>query len=202
MDSGVNVKGKFISIEGIDGCGKSTHAKLLMRWLRSHGRKVVITDEPTNDVIGRVIKRVLRGELKLPIAAEALLFAADRVQHISDVIEPALKAGKVVLNERYVYSSLAYQSARGLPMNWISSINKYVLRPDLGILIDVPAKIAFARIKSSRRLDEFERNPRLQQRVRRNYLRIAKREGLKIVNGTRSRDEVQAKIRRLVSDVL
>lgn len=196
------MKGKFISIEGIDGCGKSTHAKLLMRWLRSHGRKVVITDEPTNDVIGRVIKRVLRGELKLPIAAEALLFAADRVQHISDVIEPALKVGKVVLNERYVYSSLAYQSARGLQMNWISSINKYVLRPDLGILIDVPAKIAFARIKSSRRLDEFERNPRLQQRVRRNYLRIAKREGLKIVNGTRSRDEVQAKIRRLVSDVL
>lgn len=196
------MKGKFISIEGIDGCGKSTHAKLLMRWLRSHGRKVVITDEPTNDVIGRVIKRVLRGELKLPIAAEALLFAADRVQHISDVIEPALKAGKVVLNERYVYSSLAYQSARGLPMNWISSINKYVLRPDLGILVDVPAKIAFARIKSSRRLDEFERNPRLQQRVRRNYLRIAKREGLKIVNGTRSRDEVQAKIRRLVSAVL
>ena len=196
------MKGKFISIEGIDGCGKSTHAKLLMRWLRSHGRKVVITDEPTNDVIGRVIKRVLRGELKLPIAAEALLFAADRVQHISDVIEPALKAGKVVLNERYVYSSLAYQSARGLPMNWISSINKYVLRPDLGILVDVPAKIAFARIKSSRKLDEFERNPRLQQRVRRNYLRIAKREGLKIVNGTRSRDEVQAKIRRLVSAVL
>lgn len=196
------MKGKFISIEGIDGCGKSTHVKLLLRWFRSHGRKVVITDEPTNDVIGRVIKRVLRGELKLPIAAEALLFAADRVQHISDVIEPALKAGKVVLNERYVYSSLAYQSARGLPMNWIRSINKYVLRPDLGILIDVPAKIAFARIKSSRRLDEFERNPRLQQRVRLNYLRIAKREGLKVVNGTRSRDEVQTKIRKLVSDVL
>lgn len=196
------MKGKFISIEGIDGCGKSTHVKLLAKWLRSHGRRVVITDEPTNDVIGRVIKRVLRGELKLPIAAEALLFAADRVQHISDVIEPALKAGKVVLNERYVYSSLAYQSARGLPTNWISSINKYALRPDLGILIDVPAKIAFARIKSSRRLDEFERNPRLQQRVRRNYLRIARRERLKIVNGMRSCDEVQAEIRRLVNAVL
>ncbi|MFQ6129407.1 MAG: dTMP kinase [Candidatus Hadarchaeaceae archaeon] len=196
------MKGKFISIEGIDGCGKSTHVKLLAKWLRSHGRRVVITDEPTNDVIGRVIKRVLRGELKLPIAAEALLFAADRVQHISDVIEPALKAGKVVLNERYVYSSLAYQSARGLPTNWISSINKYAIRPDLGILIDVPAKIAFARIKSSRRLDEFERNPRLQQRVRRNYLRIARRERLKIVNGMRSCDEVQAEIRRLVNAVL
>lgn len=196
------MKGKFISIEGIDGCGKSTHVKLLARWLRSHGHRVVITDEPTNDAIGRVIKRVLRGELKLPIAAEALLFAADRVQHISDVIEPALKAGKIVLNERYVYSSLAYQSARGLPMKWISSINKYALRPDLGILIDVSAKIAFARIKSSRKLDEFERNPRLQQRVRRNYLRIARRGRLKVVNGTRPCNEVQAEIRRLVSAVL
>lgn len=196
------MKGKFITIEGIDGCGKSTHVKLLARWLRSHGHRVVITDEPTNGAIGRVIKRVLRGELKLPIAAEALLFAADRVQHISDVIEPAIRAGKVVLNERYVYSSLAYQSARGLPMNWISSINKYVLRPDLGILIDVRAKIAFARIKSSRKLDKFERNLRLQQRVSQNYLRIARREGLKVVNGTRSCDEVQAEIRRLVSAVL
>ena len=194
--------GFFLCLEGLDGCGKSTHVRLLARWLRSRGHEVIITDEPTNGAIGKIIKRVLRGELKLPIAAEALLFAADRVQHISDVIEPALKTGKVVLNERYVYSSLAYQSARGLPVNWISSINKYALRPDLGILIDVPAKIAFARIKSSRRLDEFERNLRLQQRVRRNYLRIARREGLKIVDGTRSCDEVQAEIRKLVSAVL
>jgi len=196
------MKGKFISIEGIDGCGKSTHAKLLARWLRSRGRKVIITDEPTNGTVGRIIKRVLKGELKLPIAAEALLFAADRVQHIADVIEPALKAGKVVLNERYVCSSLAYQSARGVPVSWIASINKHAIKPDLTILIDVPAKAALARIKPSRRLDEFERNLRLQQRVRRNYLHIAKREGLKIVDGARSRDEVQAEIRRLVSTVL
>jgi dTMP kinase len=196
------MRGKFISIEGIDGCGKSTHVKLLAGWLRSCGRKVVITDEPTNGAIGKIIKQVLSGGLKLPITAEALLFAADRMQHVADDIKPALKAGKVVLSERYTYSSLAYQSARGLSVGWISSINKHALKPDLTILLDVPAKTAFARIKPSRRLDEFERNLRLQQRVRQNYLRIAKREGLKIVDGSPPRDEVQANLRKLVSAVL
>lgn len=196
------MRGKFVTVEGVDGCGKSTHARLLAGWLRSRGYKVVITDEPTNGAIGKIIKRVLKGELKLPITAEALLFAADRLQHVVDVIEPALKAGKVVLNERYVYSSLAYQSARGVPVSWIASINKHALKPDLTILLNVPARAAFARIKPSRKLDEFERNLRLQRRVRQNYLRIAKREGLKVVDGTRPRDEVQADLRKLVSAVL
>ncbi len=196
------MRGKFISIEGLDGCGKSTHVRLLARWLRSRGHTVVVTDEPTDGVVGKIIKQILKGKIKLPVAAEALLFAADRAQHLTDVIKPALKAGKVVLSERYTYSSLAYQSARGLPVRWISSINKYALKPNLAILIDTPAKVAFARIKQSRRLDEFERNLRLQQRVRRNYLRIARREGLKIIDGARSRNEVQAEIRKLVNAVL
>ncbi len=196
------MRGKFISIDGLDGCGKSTHVRLLARWLRSRGHTVVVTDEPTDGVVGKIIKQMLKGEIKLPVAAEALLFAADRAQHLTDVIKPALKAGKIVLSERYTYSSLAYQSARGLPVSWISSINKYALKPDLAILIDTPAKIAFARIKPSRRLDEFERNLRLQQQVRRNYLRIAKPERLKIIDGSRPRDEVQADLRKLVSAVL
>lgn len=196
------MKGKLVSIEGPDGCGKSTQAKLLARWLRSRGHKVIITDEPTNGVIGRVIKRVLRGELRVPVAVEALMFAADRVQHVTNLIAPAVRAGKVVLNERYVSSSLVYQSARGLSMSWIRSINRYAPKPDLAILIDVPADVALTRIKSSRKLDEFERDMRLQKRVRRNYLRIAKREGLKVVDGARSRDEVQAEIRKLVGAAL
>ncbi|MDI6642973.1 MAG: dTMP kinase [Candidatus Hodarchaeaceae archaeon] len=196
------MKGKFVSIEGIDGCGKSTHAKLLARWLRARGREVIITDEPTNSTIGRIIKQVLRGELRVPVAVEALLFATDRVQHVKNVIEPAVRSGKVVLNERYIYSSLVYQSARGVPAGWIKLINNYAPKPDLAILIDVPAEVALARIKPSRRLDEFERDLRLQQRVRRNYLRIAKREGLKIVDGARSCGEVQAEIRKLISAVL
>jgi dTMP kinase len=196
------MRGKFVSIEGIDKCGKSTHAKLLAEWLRSRGREVVITDEPTDSAIGKMVKRILRGELKVPIDIEALLFAADRVQHVVNFVKPALREGNVVVSERYIHSSLAYQSARGLSMSWIKKINKYAPEPDLAILIDVPTKVASSRARPSRRPDEFEKDMALQERVRRNYLRIAKQEGLKIVDGSRPRDEVQADLRKLVSALL
>jgi len=196
------MKGKLVSIEGIDGCGKTTHVRLLADWLRSRGHRVIVTDEPTGGVIGRVIKRALRGELKLPVAVEALLFAADRVQHIAELIRPALKAGKIVVTERYFYSSLAYQSARGLSMTWLEGINRAAIRPNLSILIDVPAEVALQRIKRSRRLDKFERDLQLQRRVRVNYLRIARLKGLKVVDGARPVDEVQADIRKIVSATL
>jgi len=176
--------------------------RFLAEWLRSRGHKVVVTDEPTDGMIGRVLKRALRGELKLPVAAEALLFAADRVQHIAEVIRPALKAGKIVITERYFYSSLAYQSARGLSMAWLDGINMAAIRPNLSILIDVPAEVALQRIKRSRRLDKFERDLQLQRRVRVNYLRIARLKGLKVVDGARPVDEVQADIRKIVSATL
>ncbi|HID61012.1 MAG TPA: dTMP kinase [Hadesarchaea archaeon] len=195
------MKGKAISIEGLDGCGKSTHAKLLARWLRASGHRVVLTDEPTNGVFGELVKKVLKGELKLPITAEALLFAVDRVQHVKNLITPSVNAGKIVVSERYVYSSLAYQSARGLSVSWVRKINKYAPKPDLTILIDVPTRVSLARI-GSRKLDEFEKDLKLQERVRRNYLHIARQEGLKIVNGSRPRGEVQAEIRELVGAIL
>lgn len=190
--------GLFLCIDGLDGCGKSTHARLLAQWLRSRGHRVVVTDEPTDGMIGRIIKRALRGELKLSVAAEALLFAADRVQHIAELIRPALKAGKIVITERYFYSSLAYQSARGLSMAWLEGINRAAIKPNLAILIDLPAEAALRRIKRSRRLDKFERDLQLQRRVRANYLRIARLKGLKVVDGVRPVDEVQADIRKIV----
>lgn len=196
------MRGKFISIEGLDRCGKSTHAKLLARWLRSKGHKVVLTDEPTNSAVGRMIKRVLRGELKVPLEVEALLFAADRLQHFTNLIKPALQEGKIVISERYVHSSLAYQPARGLSMGWVKKINRCAPRPDLTILIDVPTEVAFSRDRSSRSLDEFEKDLKLQERVRRNYLRIAKAEELKVVDGNRTRGEVQAELRKLVGALL
>jgi dTMP kinase len=196
------VKGKLISIEGVDGCGKSTHARLLAEWLRSRGYKVLVTDEPTDGPIGLIIKTTLRGRVKLPATVEALLFAADRAQHTEELIRPALRAGKVVITERYTCSSLAYQSARGLPLTWIETINKRAIRPNLTILIDLPVREALGRIERKRRLDLFERDMGLQQRVRQIYLRIARQKGLKVVDGARPVDEVQADVRKLVAKVL
>ncbi len=192
------MRGKLVSIEGIDGCGKSTHARLLARWLRARGYKVVVTDEPTNGPIGRIIKRILRGELKVPVAAEALLFAADRLHHMDILILPAMRAGKIVITERYTYSSLAYQSARGLNLQWITKINEKALKPDLAVLIDVPAETALRRIKGARELDTFERDLKLQRKVRANYLRVSRKGGAKILNGDRPAKEVQEKLRKLV----
>lgn len=196
------MKGKFITIEGLDRCGKSTHAKLLAKWLRSKGYNVVLTDEPTNSAAGMMIKQILRGKLKTPLEVEALLFAVDRLQHFVNLIKPALDEGKIVISERYVHSSLAYQPARGLSMEWVKKINSYAPRPDLTILIDVPAEVAFSRKRPSRSLDEFERDLKLQEKVRRNYLNIAKAEGMKVVDGNRPRSEVQAELRKLVSDLM
>ncbi len=196
------MRGKLVSIEGIDGCGKSTHARLLARWLRARGYKVVVTDEPTNGPVGRVIKHILRGELKVPVAAEALLFAADRLHHLDKLILPAMRAGKIVITERYTYSSFAYQSARGLNLRWIAKINEKALKPDLAVLIDVPADAALRRIQGARELDTFERDLKLQRKVRVNYLSISKKGGAKILNGDRPAREVQAKLRKLVEAVL
>ncbi|MEW6592315.1 MAG: dTMP kinase [Candidatus Hadarchaeota archaeon] len=196
------MKGKFITIEGIDGCGKSTQTRLLCRWLKSTGRNALVTDEPTNGKMGRIIKSILKGKLKVPIEVEALLFAADRAQHVSGLISPAVRDGWVVINERYIYSSRAYQLSRGVSEDFLVKINSYVPKPDLAILIDISAEAALARIKPSRNLDEFEKDLRLQESVRRNYLRMAEAGELKVVDGERSRDEVQAEIRKLVGAIL
>ena len=192
----------FLCIDGLDGCGKTTHARALARWLRGRGYEVRVTDEPTDGPIGKIIKTALRGGVELPVPVEALLFAADRAQHIEEVIRPTLKAGEVVITERYVYSSLAYQSARGLPMKWLEVINRRVPEPDLTILIDVPPEVSMARIGGERKLDRFESDLELQRRVRQKYLALAKRKGLKVVDGARSVKEVQSDIRELVGAII
>jgi dTMP kinase len=196
------VAGKFFTLEGLDGCGKSTQVKLLARWLRRKGYGVLCTDEPTDGPVGRAIKKILAGEFKVPAEVEVSLFAADRMWHVSNLIRPSLEAGKIVLNERYVYSSLAYQSARGASAELVRKVNELAPPPDLAILIDVPAEVALSRIKKTRSLDEFEKDLKLQKRVRMNYLKLSRKGELQLVDGMRSVREVQSDIRKLVNSVL
>lgn len=198
----MRVRGKFISVEGLDGCGKSTQVRLLARWLRRMGHEVVVTEEPTDGPIGRIIRMVVAGGFKVPVAAEALLFAADRLHHVERVIAPAVSSGKVVISDRYIASSLAYQSARGLPLRWVMKINEMAPEPDLMILIDVPAEVTARRINRSRRPDGFERDLELQKKVRQVYLNIARRYKMKVIDGNRPVDEVQEDIRRWVKRLL
>ena len=132
-------RGVFICIEGIDASGKSTQARWLVRNLHRRGFDAIYTTEPSKGEVGSFIRRyVLQRKRRVPAVVEALLFAVDRVDHVESKIEQALESGKIVISDRYVYSSLAYQGAAGLDIGWIKQINRMALPPDLVIYLDVP----------------------------------------------------------------
>lgn len=199
--------GIFIVIEGIDGAGKSTQAKLLAKWFETKGYEVVLTKEPTDTAFGKLIRKlVLTGGregiidgAKISHEAEALLFAADRAEHVKKLIEPSIKAGKVVISDRYFYSSLAYQWARGLDLEWLINLNKFAIRPDLVILLDLPVKESMKRINGRQLKSEFDRIAELQKKVRENYLKLVEMfPEMKIVNALASIEDIHNDIVALV----
>ncbi|ASJ10081.1 dTMP kinase [Thermococcus sp. P6] len=203
--------GSFIVIEGIDGAGKSTQARLLAEWFRHRGREVVLTKEPTDTAFGKLIRKlVLTGGregiidgAKISHEAEALLFAADRAEHVAKIIKPSLKAGKVVISDRYFYSSLAYQWARGLDLEWLVDLNRFAVRPDLVILLDLPVKESIKRINGRSIRTEFDRIVELQRKVRENYLQLAERfPEIRIVNAHAGVEDVHRDIVALVEHEL
>ena len=180
-------KGVFICIEGLDGCGKTTQAKLLAKKLRKN-HNAVYTAEPSRGKIGTFIRnRCLYGEKRVSTAVEALLFAADRVEHVENEVLPALNDGRLVISDRYVYSSLAYQGIAGLSIEWIEQINEHALEPDLAIFIDVEPKTVMHRLKPQRSVME---NIETQQKVRDVYLKFVAKGDLVRIDGNRAKDEV------------
>src|SRR5690349_21426380 len=170
--------GVFVVIEGIDGSGSTTHTKLLGKALRQRGLKVVETCEPSPGPIGALIRQVLSRRLFVPDATGprafawstmALLFAADRMDHLDSTIVPALREGKVVLSDRYDLSSLAYQSVTApngdKVVPWIRELNAAALRPDLTIVIDVPVEVAEERRKNRGGVEEMFESRDLQTRL-------------------------------------
>jgi len=193
-------KGFFVCIEGLDGCGKTTQTKTLVRELRKRGYEAVYTAEPSRGKIGRFIKRYcLHGEKRVSSIVEALLFAADRYEHVENEIAPALKMGKIVVSDRYVYSSLAYQGAAGLSLDWIRKINQHVLKPNMAIYIDVEPETVIQRLKPKKSVME---NLETQRKVRRVYMHFVENGELIRVNGNKPKEEVAKEILSIVLDCL
>ena len=190
-------RGVFICIEGIDASGKSTQARWLVRNLRRRGFDAIYTTEPSKGEVGSFIRRyVLQRKRRVPAVVEALLFAVDRVDHVESRIEPALESGKIVISDRYVYSSLAYQGAAGLNINWIKQINRMALQPDLAIYIDVPPEVVVKRMtKRKRSIMETLEN---QRRVREIYMKLVRERRLKLVDGNKPANEVAQNILAVV----
>jgi dTMP kinase len=201
----------FISFEGIDGVGKSTQADLLETFLREHGREVVRTLEPGGTELGQEIRHLLlhrKGDVAP--RAEALLYAADRAHHVATKIRPALAEGKVVLIDRYLDSSVAYQGAgRDLDRKEIRDLSLWAtggLLPELTVLLDLDPEVARARRdQTGTEPDRLEREKLdFFIAVREGYLELAKAEPNRflVIDAQASKDDIQAQIRAKVAQNL
>lgn len=189
----------FICIEGLDGCGKTTQAKLLAKKLRK-SHNAVYTAEPSSGKIGTYIRKsYLYGEKRLSIVLEALLFAADRIEHVENEVIPALNEGCLVISDRYVYSSLAYQGAAGLSLEWIEKVNAHALQPDLAVFIDVTPETVMNRLKPKKSVMETLDT---QKKVREIYLKFVEDRRLTRINGDKSENEVAKEVCKVVTKFL
>jgi dTMP kinase len=198
--------GVFIAFEGGEGSGKSTQIARLAEALREAGRDVTVTHEPGGTAVGMQIRQLLLHEAEpLTPRAEALLFAADRALHVDTVIRPALAAGGVVLTDRFVDSSLAYQGGgRELTVEDVRRVSRWAtggLRPDLTVLLDVPASVGLARAHGRNATDKLEGEPlSFHERVRESFRHLAESDPRRylVVDATRPVDDIAAEIRRVV----
>lgn len=172
-------KGCFIVFEGIDGSGKSEQYRRLTRNLEKKRYPVVQTKEPTVDLpVGKLIRSILYQEQQVAEEALALLFAADRVDHTEKKIKPALEQGSVVVSDRYVYSSLAYQSGgmkKELGLEWVHAINAYAVMPDVTVYLDITPEVGQSRLANGQvRVKDhtFFESLSQQERIRSAYYKI------------------------------
>lgn len=192
----MNWSGFFICMEGLDGCGKTTQANLLVDMLNRKGYPALYTAEPSSGKIGRFIKKYcLQSEQRVSSVVEALLFAADRFEHGEEEIIPALNEGKIVVSDRYLHSSLAYQGAAGLDVEWIEKINVHSIPPDLVLFIDVEPEKVIQRLASGRSVME---KLDIQRKVQKIYYQLVKKGELVKLDGNRPQQQVAQDISSIV----
>jgi dTMP kinase len=202
----MSTAGRFIVLEGIDGSGTTTQAARLVVALRAAGYAVVGTREPSDGPIGVVLRQALTRRLVgLSDRALALLFAADRLDHLASVVEPALAEGKLVVSDRYVLSSLAYQGMR-LPLRWVETLNASARSADLTLYLEVDPGTAARRRQGRGGTDELFDADEVQRAVARAYGRVVRKhtraQRVVRVNGRAAPDEVAREILSRVQAVL
>lgn len=207
MPRAVSKRGFLLSLEGIEGCGKSTQLRELAGRLRAAGYRVIETREPGGVPISEQIRTILLAPSHRGMEArcEVLLYLASRAQHVAEKIRPALEKGAVVLCDRFADATMAYQGyGRRLGPRTIAHLNRFAtagLQPDLSIILDVPVSVGLARKRRLGNLDRLDRESEsFHQTVRSGYLRIAKAapRRVKVVDGTVPTDQVAGKIERIV----
>lgn len=215
-------------LEGIDGSGKGTQIETLCRGIREapaefgvpEGVPITATREPTDGRIGRLIREYLKGADTIDPRALALLFTADRIENLERVVVPRLQGGGIVVSDRYAYSTIAYQGAGKADMEWICTLNRDVITPDLIIYIDISPNEAIKRIydgasiRANQEKEIFEKKPAFLDEVRRIYLeitghrlKVSGRYGFldarfEVVDGAQLPDDVSAQIRRSVREIV
>lgn len=206
--SSIEVPGKFITFEGIDGAGKSTHIGFVADFLAARGKTVVSSREPGGTPLGEKLRELVLHE-KMHLETEALVMFASRREHLAQVIEPALARGDWVLSDRFTDASFAYQSGgRGLSREKLEALEHWVhpaLQPDLTLLFDVPLEVARERLDATRTLDKFEREQAdFFEKCRNEYLRRAAQfpERIVVVDSTQSIAAIQVRLAEVLEKLL
>jgi dTMP kinase len=207
--------GVFITLEGVEGSGKTTHAAVLADALRLRGHRVTLTHEPGGTRAGEAIRAIfLDPAVSLQVAAELLLVLADRAQHVREKLQPAIAAGEIVISDRYSDSTVAYQGyGRGFDLKLLDELNRLAsdgMRPDLTIVLDCPAEIGLARTRARvkgdvRGPDRFEgEQVEFHRRVREGFLATARNDPgrVTVIDSTRELPAVSAEITTTVTDFL
>lgn len=198
---------RFLTFEGIDGAGKSTHLPFVADLLRQQGKTVVLTREPGGTSLGEALREILLHE-KMHLETEALLMFAARREHIAQVIAPALERGEWVISDRFSDASFAYQGGgRKLDRQKLTALEQWVhpnLQPDLTLLFDVPLEVARARLDATRTLDKFElEKADFFAATRAEYLRRAAEfaQRFRVIDSTRTIAEIQNQLSTLVLEL-